>query len=103
MYRNVEAALLWLIPIAKYLTNKCNLKRSKAEPFIFYKKDDNGKLILMMSLHLDDVFMSWKSDTLEKTKENINTKFNIQESVKVKKFLGVYYEWGHDAKGLYTK
>ena len=30
-------------------------------------------------------------------------KFNIQESGKVKKFLRVYYEWGHDAKGAYSK
>ena len=30
-------------------------------------------------------------------------KFNIQESVEVKKFLGVYYEWVHDEKGPYAK
>ena len=30
-------------------------------------------------------------------------KFNIKESGKVNFFLGVYYEWGHDNKGPYTK
>ena len=33
----------------------------------------------------------------------IKLKFNIQEYGKAKKYLGVYYEWGHDAKGLYDK
>ena len=33
----------------------------------------------------------------------INLKFNIQESGKVKKFLGVYYEWVRDTKFLSEK
>ena len=33
----------------------------------------------------------------------IRLKFNIQESSKVRSFLGVYYEWVHDAKGPYTQ
>ena len=56
-----------------------------------------------MSVHVDYVFMLEKSETLEKTKYKINMEFNIQESGKVKMFLGVYYEWGRDAKGVYTK
>ena len=56
-----------------------------------------------MSVHVEGVFMAGNMETLEKTKENINLKINIQESGKVKKFLGVYYEWVRDAKGSYTK
>ena len=33
----------------------------------------------------------------------IKLKFNIQDSGKVRKFIGVYYEWGRDAKGPYAK
>ena len=33
----------------------------------------------------------------------IKLKFNIQESGKAKKFNGVYYKWGHDAKGTSSK
>ena len=31
MYGNVDAYLLWLRLMAKYLINKCNMKRSKAD------------------------------------------------------------------------
>ena len=31
MYGNVDADLLWLILLSKYLINECNPKRSKAE------------------------------------------------------------------------
>ena len=46
--------------------------------------------------------MTRKPKTLDKIKEMINLKLNIQESGKVKKFLGVYYKWGCGAKGLYN-
>ena len=51
-----------------------------------------------MSVHVDYLFMAGNPETLKKTKENIKEKFNISESGKAKKFLGVYYEWGSDAK-----
>ena len=56
-----------------------------------------------MSVHEDGVFMAGKPEVLDKTKDKINMKFNIQDSGKLKNFLRVYYEWGRDAKGLYAK
>ena len=56
-----------------------------------------------MSVHVDDVFMDGKTETLKNTKEKIKENFNIQEYWKVKKFIGVYYEWGRDAKGTHAK
>ena len=56
-----------------------------------------------MSVHVDDIFMEGKPETLEKIKEKIKPNFNIQDSSKVKKFLRVYYEWGRDAKRSYKK
>ena len=52
----------------------------------------------MISVHVNSVFMAGKSETLKAIKEKIKEKFNISEYGKVKNFLGVYYEWGHDAK-----
>ena len=40
---------------------------------------------------------------LKKNKEKIQPDFNIQDYGKVKNFLRLYHEWGHDAKGSYTK
>ena len=45
---NVYAALLRLRLTDKYLVNECNLKRSKDDFCIFYKKYDKGKLELVM-------------------------------------------------------
>ena len=36
-----------------------------------------------MSVHVDNVFIDGKPETLNKTKENIKEKFNISESGKV--------------------
>ena len=52
---------------------------------------------------MDGVIIDGKTETLNNTKENIKEKFNTQESRKVKKFLGVYFEWGRDAKCMYEK
>ena len=38
MYGNMDADLLWLILLAKYLIYKCNPKKSKTDSCIFYKK-----------------------------------------------------------------
>ena len=56
-----------------------------------------------MSVHVDDVIMASKPETLKVIKENIKDKFNISESRKVKKFLRFYYKWGYDEKGTYAK
>ena len=44
MYGNVDAPLLWLRLLAKYLVNKYNLKSSKADSCIFFRKYKKGKL-----------------------------------------------------------
>ena len=53
------------------------MTRSKSDSFILYKKYYDGKLELVMSVHVDDVFMAGIPETLEKIKETINMKFNI--------------------------
>ena len=62
----MNAYLLWLRLMDKYLINKYNMKITKAYSFIFYNKDDDGKLELVMSVHVDYFFMAGRPDTLEK-------------------------------------
>ena len=68
MYGDVDTAPLWLRILGKYLIDKCNLKSSNSESCIFYKKYDKGKLELMISVHVDGVFMSRNKETLKNTK-----------------------------------
>ena len=56
-----------------------------------------------MYVNVGDVFMAGRPETLENIKEMIDLKLNIQESGKIKRFIGVYYEWAHEAKCMYTK
>ena len=55
---------------------------------ILYGKYDSVKVELVISIHVDGVFMAVMTDKLENIKEMIKLKFNIQESVKVRNFLG---------------
>ena len=77
MYKNIDAALLRIRLMAKYLVNKCNLKRSTADSCILFGKYEEGKLELVMSVHVDNVFMAGKPKTIKYIKENIKEKFNI--------------------------
>ena len=64
-YGNFYTALLWLRPLAKYLVNECNLKRSKAYSWILFRKYEKGKLEIVMSVHVDDAFMAGNPETLK--------------------------------------
>ena len=65
MYVNVDAALLWLRLLAEYSVNECNLKRSKADSCIFFRKYESGKLELLMSVHVDELFMYGKPEKIK--------------------------------------
>ena len=88
MYGNVDAVLLWLRLLAEYLVNEFNVKMSKAESFIFFRKDEKFKLDIVMSVHVDDVFMAGKSETLE-TLNKISRRISTYQSPEKQRiFLG---------------
>ena len=76
---------------------------SKANSCIFFREYEKGMLELVVSVHVYNVLMAGKPETLNNIKERIKENFNISESGKVNNFLVVYYEWGRDAKYTYAK
>ena len=78
MYEDVGKALLRLILLDKYLIEKFTLKRSKYKYFIFLKKYDDRKLELVMSVHVEYVFMVGKPEKLDKIKDIIRQEFNMK-------------------------
>ena len=76
---------------------------SDPDTCIIYEKDYNGKFELVISIRVDGVFVTLRPQKLDKIKKMINLKFTFQESGKVKKLLGVYYEWGQEEKVPYAK
>ena len=104
MYGQVDAALLWLRTFGDYLEKECKMKQSKADPCIFFRKDEKtGELILILSVHVDDVIVAGKKEFVEELKEKVKERFNITDLGKLKKHLGVNYEWGEDEYGNYVK
>ena len=104
MYGQVDAALLWLRTFGDYLETKCGMKQSKVDPCIFYKKDEKtGELLLILSIHVDDVIVAGMAEHLEDLKVKIKERFNITDLGQLKKHLGVNYEWGTDEEGDYVK
>ena len=63
--------------LAKYVINKCSMTRIQEDSCIFYKKDDEEKLDIVVDVHIDNVFMLQKLETLEKLNELIKLKFSI--------------------------
>ena len=68
VYGNFDAALLWPRLLAEYLVNECKLKRINADSCIFFRKYEKGKLEIVMSVHVYDVFMAVSMEILKDIK-----------------------------------
>ena len=64
MYGNVDSALLWLILLDKYEIMQCHITISQTDSGIIYNKYGELKLELVMSICVDDVFMTGRPKTL---------------------------------------
>lgn len=72
--------------------------------YFFSRKDEKtGELILILSVHVDDVIVAGKNEFLEELKIKVKERFNITDLGQLKKHLGVNYEWGTDEYGDYVK
>ena len=95
MYGQVDAALLWLRTYGDYLESECKMKQSKVDPCIFYRKDEKtGELILILSVHVDDVIVAGMNEYVEELKIKVKERFNITDLGQLKKHLGVNNKWG---------
>ena len=63
MYGNVDAALLWQKDFTKTVTEdmKFDLIQSKVDPCLYFKKDENGVVILMVIVYVDDTIVTGKA------------------------------------------
>jgi len=54
MYGNVDAALHFIDKYNRILTDDLGFQQSDSDPCIFLKRDMNGKLAIVISMHVDD-------------------------------------------------
>ena len=74
------------------------MEQSNTDPCLFYKKKD-GKLWVMIAVYVDDCLIAGPPKALKWLKDGIRTRFNIDDMGKLKKHLGVWYDWKEDNDG----
>jgi hypothetical protein len=100
MYGNVDAPLQWMKTFANFLTSDVmDMKQSLADPCMFYKKDGKNDLVLLAVVFVDDVLLGGTEKMVKWFKTKISTRFNFTDLGKLRKHLGVWYEWGRDENG----
>ena len=96
MYGNVEAALAFFREYREHLIKKMKMKQSLTDPCVFYLRDDQGKLVLIALLHVDDTLMAGEAKWIKWYKAMVGERFKYRDEGKLKKHLGVRYEWKTD-------
>ena len=101
MYGNVDAALKFFKTYVKHLTaeNGCGLTQSKADPCVFFKRDKNGKTVLLAVAWVDDTVFVGTREEIDRVKTEINKRFNYTEQKGFVKHLGVWYKEKRDEDG----
>ena len=99
MYGNVDAALRWQKCFVKACTDpngeiKC--EQSKVDPCLLLKRNDKNEVVLLIVCYVDDVLMSGTKEEINKFKKNFKKLYNITELGRMKKHLGMWYEWKKD-------
>lgn len=101
-YGQVDAAKRWMDMFIGILTEKggCEMQRSKIDPCVLYKRE-NGKLVALMLLYVDDGFACGKPAEVKKIREHLKRRVEVLEIGRMKTHLGVNYTLKKDDLGWY--
>ena len=68
-YGGVDAAKRWMDKFVEIITRKggCELKHSVVDPCVFYKRDANDELAVLLTLHVDDGYIARRPEEVKKT------------------------------------
>jgi histone deacetylase 1/2 len=72
------------------------MKQSKADPCLYYKHNNIGELEALMVVHVDDGAISGNDETRAQLKKAIAGQLSVKDEGKLKRHLGVSYEWNED-------
>ena len=99
MYGGVDVPRLFMKTLFRYLTQVMKMIQSMVDPCLYYWKNEAGEVMLMAVVHVDDVLLAGKKETIEKFKSELKKRFNISDLGRLKKHLGVWYDWKTDDIG----
>ena len=100
IYGCVDTALRFFVEYRDLLTDPkgMGMTQSKADPCVFFKKV-NGEVKLIAMLHVDDTLLVGPPEEFEWFKKGVSKRFKYTFEDKLKKHLGVWYEWQKDENG----
>jgi Reverse transcriptase (RNA-dependent DNA polymerase) len=99
MYGNRDSPLQWMKTFTSILKEEgMNLKQSATDPCIFYKQR-GGKVVLIPVLYVDDTLCAGERKEVEWAYKKIEEKIKIVKLGKLKKHLGIAYDWKQDKLG----
>jgi hypothetical protein len=73
----------------------------KSDPCVFVKRAENGELILLLTVYIDDVLVSGFPLEIERLKSHVKEKVAIKDLGAIKKHLGVVYVLKSDEHGYF--
>ena len=97
MYGNPDAALLYFIRFRDYTIDEkgLGLRQSEADPCLFYKKELSGKVRGVIVVYVDNCLIPGDPPFIKEMKEKLKSDFGVVEDGRLKKLLGVRYEWSN--------
>ena len=95
MYGNVDAALLYFTRFKEFATSKDGLAidQSKSDPCLFFRKNELGRTLGVIVVYVDDCVIAGEKEFIDEMKMKLKSEFGVVEDGKLRKLLGVRYEW----------
>jgi hypothetical protein len=101
-YGLVQSPRLWMETFAKILT-ALGMKQCKSDSCLFVLHDDDGNLVLIVVVYCDDCIVTGLRSYVNKIKIGIAKTVKISDLGKLKRHLGVDYEFGSDTNGPFVR
>jgi Reverse transcriptase (RNA-dependent DNA polymerase) len=99
MYGNIDSPLQWMKTFSNILKgDTMKMQQSATDPCIFYKRR-GGKAILILILYVDDTLSAGDKKEVEWAYKKIEEKIKIVILERLKKHLGIMYDWKQDKAG----
>ena len=98
MYGSPESAIQFFREYSNHLKQN-GYQQSRMDPSVFYKRDEQGRTVIIAVIHVDDTLIVGTQDEINKFKTIVGKRFGYTDKDGFKKHLGVWYEEHVDKNG----
>ena len=96
IYGMVDAALIFYKAYSVHLMKEMEMERSRSDACLFTKRDNDGKVTLVTSCHVDDTLVAGTKESIAWLKTYLKERFKLKEMGIMTKHLGIKYDWRTD-------